>query len=289
MKFDFFTFGGRFFWEDVFNYQNWVIQRHIRTQKYRLLDNFGIRRDSGSFEECKNTLLKYINACEIESPYSDSIILLHNFGRSKFSMNRIAESLKDLKVNVIAFNYPFLFKSLNHQANIFESFIKNLDNKGKLYFITNGTGCLLLRRFLAQVDNYRDYNIAGVLDINPLNSGSDLADLLRRSNFLRKIFGPMLLDITPKKALDIPKLPKEIPHSLLFYPPAYTQLVKKLLKRYESFPFSTPPSESSYADDVQTINPPRFFPLNDSELGKICHYFVCNCKLPPAPSAEKSK
>ena len=35
MKFDFFTFGGRFVWEDVLNYQNWIIQRNIHTQKYR--------------------------------------------------------------------------------------------------------------------------------------------------------------------------------------------------------------------------------------------------------------
>ncbi len=287
MKFDFFTFGGRFFWEDVFNYQNWVIQRHIRTKKYRLLDNYSIRRGSGSFEDCKNTLLKYIDAYELESPYSDSVILLHNFGRTKFSMKRIAESLKDLKANIIAFNYPFLHKNLNYQADLLCSFIKNLNTQGKLHFITNGAGCLLLRRFLSQVDDYRAYHIAGVLDINPLNSGSDLADLLCRSNFLRKILGPMLIYITPKKALELPKLPKEIKHSLLFYPPVYTQLIKKILSRYESFPFQTPPSESSYADDVQTINAPRFFPLNAPELGKICRYFVCNDKLPQASAAEK--
>ncbi len=287
MKFDFFTFGGRFFWEDVFNYQNWVIQRHVRTKKYRLLDNYSIRRESGSFEECKNTLLKYIDAYELESPYSDSVILLHNFGRTKFSMKRIAESLKDLKTNIIAFNYPFLHKNLNYQADILCSFIKNLDTQGKTYFITNGAGCLLLRRFLSQVDDYREYHIAGVLDINPLNSGSDLADLLCRSNFFRQILGPMLISITPKKAMELPKLPKEIKHSLLFYPPVYTHMIKKILSRYESFPFQTPPSETSFADDVQTINVPRLFPLNDLELGKICRYFICNGKLPQTSAAEK--
>ena len=44
MKFDFFTFGGRFFWEDVFNFKNWVIQHNIYNNTYRLLDNQYITR-----------------------------------------------------------------------------------------------------------------------------------------------------------------------------------------------------------------------------------------------------
>lgn len=281
MKFDFFTFGGRFFWEDVINYQNWVIQRNIRTQKYRLLDNHNIRRDSGSFEECKNTLLKYIEACELESPYNDSIILLHNYGRTKFSWNRISESLSGIKANIIAVNYASLHKSLVHHANLLESFLKNLNTpaSGKLYFVTHGAGCLVLRKFLAQIENYRIYNIAQVLDINPINSGSDLADLLRNSAFLRKILGPMLFDMTPKKALDTPKLPHDIPHGIIFYPPAYTQLLKKLLSRYESFPLLTPPSESSYAENICNIQRHYFWPLTDSELGKTCFKYLTSGKF----------
>lgn len=285
MKFDFFTFGGRFFWEDVFNYQNWVIQRNIRTQKYRLLDNHNIRRDSGSFENCKNTLLKYIEACEIESPYTDSVILLHNYGRTKFSWNRVCEPIKELKANIIAVNYPFFSKNLKHQANLLAVFLRNLNNSGKLHFITHGAGCLVLRQFLALTDNYRIYNIASVTDINPINSGSDLADLLCRSELMRKLLGPMLPDITPQKALDLPKLPKEIQHGIIFYPPTYTQILKKLLKRYEGFPFLTPPSESSYAENICRLNRSRFFPLTDLDLGEICAQFITAGSFPFTNSA----
>ena len=38
MKFNFFTLGGRFRWEDIYNYHDWRIQRNIQTGKYRLLD-----------------------------------------------------------------------------------------------------------------------------------------------------------------------------------------------------------------------------------------------------------
>ena len=71
MKFDFFTLGGRFLWEDIYNYRNWIIQRNINKQQYRLLDPFHVRRDHGSFERCKETLLKYIEACELEPLYDD--------------------------------------------------------------------------------------------------------------------------------------------------------------------------------------------------------------------------
>jgi hypothetical protein len=49
MKFTFFTFGGNFMWEDIYNYQDWVIQRNLVSQKCRLLDPLNIRRHSGTF------------------------------------------------------------------------------------------------------------------------------------------------------------------------------------------------------------------------------------------------
>ena len=126
-----------------------------------------------------------------------------------------------------------LSQTLKHNANLLATLLRNLDNSGKLHFITHGAGCLILRQFLALTDNYRIYNIADL--------------------------GPMLSEITPQKALDLPKLPKEILHGIIFYPPVYTQLLKKLLRRYEGFPFLTPPSESSYAEKICRINRNIFF------------------------------
>ncbi|MDO4162617.1 MAG: hypothetical protein Q4D80_06430 [Pseudomonadota bacterium] len=289
MKFDFFTFGGRFFWEDLFNYQGWVIQRHTRTKKYRLLDNHGIRRDSGSFTDCKNTLLKYIEAYELPAPYTDSVLLLHNFGRTKFSLNKICDSLKEMKANIIAVNSASLQKSLNYQANQLIQFIKNLNHHGKLYVITHGSGCLLLRKLLASADNYRAYHLARVIDINPINSGSDLADLLKDNIFCQKVFGPMLAEMAPQKAFSLAQLPKEIPHGLIFYPPTYTKIVKKLISRFESFPFASPPSEQSYADDRYQFSKYRWFPLADKELGDICRQYLLTGKFPaPAPKEDTS-
>lgn len=270
MKFDFFTMGGRFLWEDVLNYQNWVIQRHIFSKKYRLLDNHAIRRESGSFENCKNTLLNYIGAYELPPLYQDSVILLHNFGRTKYSWKIIADSLKDMPANIIAINSTTLRKGLNYQANQLIQFLKNFDNQGKLYFITNGSGCLLLRKFFSICDNYRIYNIQKIIDINPINSGSDLAELLNENIFFQKILGPMLADITPKRSLSLAQLPKEISHGIIFYPPTYTKLIKKMLRRFDGFPPLSPPAERTYAEDIYTFTKYRMFPLNDKALGTAC-------------------
>ena len=65
MRFDFFTLGGSQFWEDVFFYQKWRIQRNYKTKQYRLLDNWDIRRAEGRFENCRRAFLKYIEVFQL--------------------------------------------------------------------------------------------------------------------------------------------------------------------------------------------------------------------------------
>lgn len=274
MNFDFFTFGGLYYWEDVFNYHNWVIQKNEKTNKYRLLDNYNIRRHSGSFDDCKNTLLKYIEAYELPHTYDDSIILIHDFAKTKKSMKAIVDSLKDVKANIIAINYASLRRGITYHSNSLSSFIKNLQNKNNLYFINNGAGCLILRKMLGACNNFRSLKIKGVIDINPINSGSDAAEILIRKNFFRYIFGQMLSDISTKNALLIPRLPKDIPHGIIFSPSRRDRFLKKLLNKYESITPLTPPSEQSYAKNVTYIKHIGKSSLNNPELFKQCKSFI---------------
>lgn len=274
MNFDFFTFGGLYYWEDVFNYHNWVIQKNEKTNKYRLLDNYNIRRHSGSFDDCKNTLLKYIEAYELPHTYDDSIILIHDFAKTKKSMKAIVDSLKDVKANIIAINYASLRRGITYHSNSLSSFIKNLQNKNNLYFINNGAGCLILRKMLGACNNFRSLKIKGVIDINPINSGSDAAEILIRKNFFRYIFGQMLSDISTKNALLIPRLPKDIPHGIIFSPSRRDRFLKKLLSKYESITPLTPPSEQSYAKNVTYIKHIGKSTLNNPELFKQCKSFI---------------
>ena len=275
MKFDFFTLGGRFFWEDTCNFQEWRIQRcTINDKKYRLLDSHNIRRDSGTFEQCKETLLKYMEAYELDEPYDNTVVLIHGFARTRASVKVLADSLKSIKANIIAFNYSSTSDGLNAHAHLLSRFLQNINTKGNLYFINIGAACLLTRKLLNNSNNYRNYRIARVLDINPLNSGSDLAELMIKSKILRYFFGPMLMDITTRKAVSYAKLPQEIDHAIIFCPSTIQKLVKKALKRFESFPFITPPSERSYAQKIKDIDHTTLFPLENRELIDNVNRFI---------------
>lgn len=274
MKFDFFTLGGRFRWEDIYNYQDWRIQRHIKARKYRLLDPYDIRRDSGSFSKCQNALLKYIHACEIDRPYDDTVIILHDFARTRNSVQYLADSLKESNKNIIAVNYASLHKNIAAHVQLLTQFLQNIEIKNNLYFINVGAACLITRKLLNSNNNYHLYNVAGVVDINPINSGSDLAELLDTRRFCRRLFGPMLTEIKTRQALSVPKLPQGVPHGIIFCPPTIHKLTKKLLARFESFPFLTPPSEQSYADKIKYITDSTFFPLENRDLFLNCLQYL---------------
>ena len=274
MRFDFFTLGGRFRWEDIYNYQNWRIQRHILSQRYRLLDPNDIRRDSGSFTHCKETLLKYIDAYELDDLYDDTVIIIHNFARTKNSVQYIAESFDDAKVNVISINYASLHGNLHAHAQLLTQFLKNIEIRRHLYIINVGAACLLTRKLLSDSNNYRNYNIARILDVNPMNSGSDFCELLSYSRFFNYILGPMLSDISTRRAITLPKIPQDIEHGIIFCPSTMQKLTNKILSRFDSFPFLTPPSEQSYSDNIKFITESTFFPLENRDLIANCRQYI---------------
>lgn len=274
MSFSFFALSSRFFWEDVYNYNDWVIQLNVRTLKYRLIDPLGVCRETGDFEACRSTLLKYIEACELTELKDNTVIILHGFGKNKSSVKQIAHHLKDINANIITLNYASLRRGIAFHANILAQMLQNSDIQGKLYIISVGASCLIVRKLLSESNNYRRYKLARVLNINPLNSGSDLAELLVRKPFFNFILGPMLKDITTEKASNTPKLPKEIDLGLIIATGIFTRFLKKLISRFESFPFSTPLSERSYADKLEEFDTQTYNSLNDDRLLAYCKNFI---------------
>ncbi|MBR3501766.1 MAG: hypothetical protein IKO06_02545 [Alphaproteobacteria bacterium] len=294
MKFMFFTLGGRFYWEDVFNYQNWVIQKHCFRNVYRLLDPYDICRESGDFEQCKETLLQYMKAYEAEALYDDTVILLPGYGRTRNSMLELAEYLKKLPVNVVIFNYASLKKDITYHAHMLLQFVKNMQSQsgGNISIINYGAGCLVTRAMINASNNFHNYKIVRVLDVNPLNSGSDLAELLACNRFFQTLLGPMLNDIQTPNAVKIPKLPQDVDHGIIFCPTKGLNIIKSLLAKYESFPFSTPPSEDSYAKNVISVENPTWFPLQNPLLFEYCRNYIENgefAKIIRQPAKKNKK
>lgn len=274
MNLTFFAFDSRFFWEDVYNYNDWIIQLNVRTLKYRLVDPFGVRRESGTFEQCKETLLKYIYACELTEQKENTIVILHGFGQKKSSVKALVNSLKDINANIVSVSYATLRRGIGFHSNILAQMLQNSEAKGKFFIINVGSSCLITRKMLSESTNFRRFNIERILDINPMNSGSDLVDLLFKNRFLNFLLGPMFKDIATKNAVTIEKLPPEIDHGIIFASGFLTNFIKKRFSKYESFPRTNPPDERSYAEKIVNVNGKTLYSLNDETVAEYCKNFI---------------
>lgn len=211
MKFDFFTLGGSFFWEDVFFYQKWRIQRNCITKNYRLLDSWDIRRASGSFEICQKAFIKYIKSYEIPRQHGHMIILLHGYTDSKNIFKPLWRKLILTNATVAALNYPSLFRSSVASAQQLLFFLNHVDDIDEVSFVTKGAGNLVLQNALSLPLNLQSFRerirIGKVVEINPVVKESLLCEILAKIKVFRFLLGPMLLDFSEKSIKRLPSIP----------------------------------------------------------------------------------
>ena len=217
MAFHFFTLGGRQYWEDVFYYQKWRIQRHFRTHKYRLLDHWDICRASGSFETCQQAFLKAIEVYEIEPQKGPLVILLYGLGQSKSVFRSLLKSLNKEEIACVAMNYPSRQKSFEEHLSQLDFFLTHLEGITSVSFVTVGSGCLLLRHLLSsRLVQDKRINISKIVNINPINIGSETCSFLSRFWLFNFILGPSLKECTPNAVEKLSPLPQNIPLGLIF-------------------------------------------------------------------------
>lgn len=244
MKFDFFTFGGSFLWEDVFFYQKWRIQRNCNTKTYRLLDSWDIRRASGSFETCQKAFIKYINSYEIPPQQGKMVVLLHGYGDSKNIFKQLWRKLILTNSAVAALNYPSFFHSSIASAHQLLFFLNHMADITDVSFVTKGSGNLVLQQALNILPDRQLFRermrIRNVVEINPVVKGSLLCDFLSSFGFFRLICGPMLKDMTSKSVKNLPSLPSDVRSLKIFSDSkAYTAFIKLLEKC--NFPIESQP------------------------------------------------
>ena len=198
MKDDFYTFGGGHFWEDVFFYQKWRIQRNYVTKSYRLLDNWDIRRHEGSFEECREAFVKYIDAYEISRPSGDMIIMIHDIGQSKNIFKPMwRRALKDGYM-AAAINYPSTQKELDFHVKQFHFFLDHLEDVDTVYFVTLGVGNAIVQELFKEKAPWQDkLKFEKCVFVNPCVEGSKFLAKLCKNRLLNFIIGPMGNDMAP--------------------------------------------------------------------------------------------
>lgn len=280
MAFCFFTMGGKQFWEDVFFYQKWRIQRHWRTKKYRLLDKWDICRATGTFEECRKSLVKMIEAYEIKRQSGKLVILIHGLGESKNVFRPLWRYLESQGFNVAAINYPSTKKSMKAHLDQLDFFLTHTEDVSEVSFITKGTGCLLLRYLLATSFEWnKKFKIGKVININPANCGSGFCSALYHFKLFRFLLGPALKDCTPYYAQRAPRLSAQIPTGLIFCETYLDKILRPIFKRYEGIHIPGEPTEEDFADQHIYVKNVQLNVFDNTELLEKCVSFLKNGKF----------
>jgi len=234
MKFDFFTFGGSIFWEDVFFYQKWRIQRNCITKTYRLLDSWDIRRESGSFEKCQKAFVKYIDCYEITKQQGKLIILLHGYGDSKNIFKPLWRKFILTNATTAALNYPSLFRASLETAHQVLFFLNHIEDIDEVSFVTKGAGSLVLRQMFnlpMELLNFKNnMRIRSIVEINPVIKESLWCDFLCKFRVFRFLLGPMAQEMQERSLKYMPDLPPEYNVLKIFSQSKTYRLLLKVLK-----------------------------------------------------------
>ena len=279
MKFNFFTFGGAFFWEDVFFYQKWRIQRHCGTKTYRLLDSWDIRRASGTFEECQKAFIKYIDRYEITKQQGKLIVLLHGYLDGKNIFKPLWRKLVLTNATVAAINYPSLFRSSLASAYQLLFFLNHMEDITEVSFVTKGAGNLILRQTLnlpPELQTFQEkMRIRNIVEINPVIKSSFLCDLLSKFRIFRLIGGPMLEEMTEKKLKNLPSLPNRLNSLKIFSDSKISKIISRI-----SACCHFPARENLYRKkDAVFIDGTNFQPLKNEKALNCTVKFINNGKI----------
>lgn len=266
MTFNFFTFGGIFFWEDIFFYQKWRIQRNCITGHYRLLDSWDIRRESGSFEDCQKAFASYINIYELKRQSQSMIILLHGYMDNKSVFKRLWRKLVMTNSTVVALNYPTLFRDTLASAHQLLFFLNHIDDVQEISFVTKGIGNMVLQKALSfppEMQTFRNNaRINRIVQINPVIKASLLCEFLTRFKVFRFLLGPSITDMTERGIKNLPRLPDDSSYLKIF---SESKTYKILVNILNYFRF--PVEESNYkGKNAIYITGKTFKTLNNEEI-----------------------
>lgn len=278
--FKFFTLGGKQFWEDVFYYQKWRIQRHWRTRKYRLLDNWDICRAKGTFEECRQAFVTFIEIYEIPRQSGKLVMLIHGLGESKNIFKPLIKPLEENGYNVVAINYPSTRKSIKAHIDQLDFFLTHTEDISEVSFITKGTGCLLLRYLLnASFEWSKKFEIGKIININPVNMGSEVCAVLARFRIFNFIFGKALKECSPQNADSVPTLPENYPLGLLFCETYFDKIISPITTRYKGIDVPGDTKEEDFSPFYKRIKNSHLNVFDNEKLVRSCISFLNTQKL----------
>ena len=192
MKFAFFTFGGKQFWQDLFFYQGWRIQRDL-AGRFRLLDPWDIRRESGTLRKCQNAFIRYVEIYQLLKQKDKAVVFLHGWGRSKDMFDKMAKRINSDDFLSIAVNYPSLFKSSDVISSHLDILLDDLRDIKEVNFIAKGLGGLLLRKVLSKNGDWQKrIKISKIILIDSPRNDWGLISKIRKWKLGSKLLVPSM-------------------------------------------------------------------------------------------------
>ncbi|MBQ8464534.1 MAG: hypothetical protein IJ545_00830 [Alphaproteobacteria bacterium] len=273
--FEFFTMGGSQRWEDVFFYQKWRIQRNYKTKQYRLLDNWDIRRAEGSFDDCYKHFLTAIEIHQLSRQHGHMVIMLHGLADSKNIFKPLWREVIKYGFMVAAINYPSTYKRIDSHVRQLDFFLNHLEDVREISFITSGCGALILRKLLYfDADWKKKIKLRKIIEINPPSKGSKFWAKVSRSKWLKKLFGPILADITPTGVQRIPEYDKKYKVGIICCHSLIAQFCKILPDHFKNY---TPFFEEYIHGDIKEatkINAKTLTVMKCPDLASKCVKFL---------------
>lgn len=275
MKDDFYTLGGSHFWEDLFFYQKWRIQRNYTTKKCRLLDNWDIRRHEGTFEDCRSAFVRYIEAYELARQKGHMVIMIHSIGQSKNVFKPLWRRVLQDGFMAAAVNYPSSQKDLQAHVKQFHFFLDHLEDVDTVSFVSYGAGNAILQMLFAEKAEWQTrLKMGRAVQIAPYIQGSKLLKKLSENEFTNFVIGPMGADLAPENMQNIPPL-TAIENGIIL---SNKSIVEKLL---ELFTLSRMPSKDSgeikaetKAKDIIEIKDHHCNTLKNKKIGDAVVQFL---------------
>ncbi len=182
-------------WTDQLHFRGWRIQRHVKSNEFRLLNEDDAELTTGSFDACRAALDQIKREQRLQPMRGKAVVLLHGLAAPRWSMKPLATHLrKHGEYETFVVEYASLRSTIDDAAVGLASIIKNLDGIEEINLVGHSMGNIVIRRYLAGDDSPKlgwrpDRRIGRVVMIAPPNHGSITASQLSDTSTFKTIFG----------------------------------------------------------------------------------------------------